>query len=38
MTYGKRFLIEWIKEDTMTPLNNSQATWVDSSKNNQFLI
>ena len=38
MTCGKRLLIDWIKEDTMTLLNNSQATWVDPRSKKESIL
>ena len=38
MTCGKKLLIDWIKEDTMTLLNNSQATWVDPRSKKESIL
>ena len=38
MTCGKRLLIDWLKEDTMTLLNNSQGTWVDPRSKKESIL
>ena len=38
MTCNKRLLIDWIKKDTMTLLNNSQATWVDPRSKKESIL
>ena len=38
MTCGKRLLIQWIQEETMTLLNDSQTTWADSSSKKESIL
>ena len=38
MNCGESLLIDWMKEDTMTLINNSQATWVDPRSKKESIL